>query len=190
MDVRQRHGTGTVRSQRLVNDFEIETGPRDSARASPSRAGSNRRMIRPLSIPVVRRQPGGEVRRAATRMADEAGLPEVKRGEVGASSPLNCATNLARYGRDGRVILQLSPGPGIGLESMPSIRSRAMADVRRSACRMGFRRAARPATASARLPASPSRVRFLDRLPGKGTVVFAWVAAATAASRRRPFDGP
>ena len=71
-------------------------------------------MIRPLSIPVSDVSQAGEVRRAATRMAHEAGLPEVKRGEV-AIVATELATNLARYGRDGRVILQVSTEPGMGL---------------------------------------------------------------------------
>ena len=132
-------------------------------------------MIRPLSIPVFDVSQVGQVRRAATRMADEAGLPEVKRGEV-AIVATELATNLARYGRDGRVILQVSTEPGMGLEVVTIDSGPGMADVQKC-LQDGFSTGGTPGNglgAVRRLAAEFD----LYSLPGKGTVVFARVAAA------------
>jgi anti-sigma regulatory factor (Ser/Thr protein kinase) len=133
-------------------------------------------MIRPLSIPVADLSQAGEVRRAATRMADQAGLPEVKRGEV-AIVATELATNLARYGRHGRVILQVSTEPGMGIEVMTIDAGPGMADVQKC-LQDGFSTGGTPGNglgAVRRLAAEFD----LYSLPGKGTVVFARVAAAT-----------
>ena len=132
-------------------------------------------MIRPLSIPVSDVSQVGQVRRAATRMADEAGLPEVKRGEA-AIVATELATNLARYGRDGRVILQVSTESGMGLEVMTIDGGPGMADVQKC-LQDGFSTGGTPGNglgAVRRLAAEFD----LYSLPGKGTVVFARVAAA------------
>jgi anti-sigma regulatory factor (Ser/Thr protein kinase) len=141
-------------------------------------------MIRPLSISVSDVSQAGEVRRAATRMAHEAGLPEVKRGEV-AIVATELATNLARYGRDGRVILQVSTESGMGLEVMTIDAGPGMADVQKC-LQDGFSTGGTPGNglgAVRRLAAEFD----LYSLPGKGTVVFARVAVATRSATPAAF---
>lgn len=141
-------------------------------------------MIRPLSIPVSDASQAGEVRRAAARMAAEAGLPEVKCGEV-AIVATELATNLARYGRQGRVIVQVSSEPGCGIEVLAIDAGPGMADVQKC-LQDGFSTGGTPGNglgAVRRLAAEFD----LYSLPGKGTVVFARVAAATGSDPSAAF---
>src|SRR3954462_5330081 len=74
---------------------------------------------------------GGEGRRAAARPAEAAGLGETRRGEV-AIIATELANNLARYGRDGRMLLQTSPtaaGPAVEIIALDA--GPGMEDVRR-----------------------------------------------------------
>jgi anti-sigma regulatory factor (Ser/Thr protein kinase) len=73
-----------------------------------------------VSIPVLEASQVGEARRMAGKMAEAAGMTEVRRAEV-AIVATELATNLARYGRDGRLLIQpLSPrtGPCVELISV------------------------------------------------------------------------
>lgn len=63
-------------------------------------------MLAQQSVPVVEVSQVGEARRAAVKLAEAAGLSEVRRAEVGIVAS-ELATNLARYGRNGRLLLQL-----------------------------------------------------------------------------------
>ncbi|WP_020473032.1 ATP-binding SpoIIE family protein phosphatase [Zavarzinella formosa] len=74
----------------------------------------------------------GEARRTAVRMAEAAGLGETARGNV-AIIVTELANNLARYAREGRVLLQTLPGPGGGaiIEIITLDRGPGMPDVGR-----------------------------------------------------------
>ena len=127
-------------------------------------------MIRPASIPVTEVSQVGQARRAATRLADEAGLPEVKRGEV-AIIATELANNLARYGK--RRPLSSSrcpPNPGIG---RPDARRRLRArDGRRpdAACRTAFSTGGTPGNGLGAVRRMSADFDIYS-LPGKGTLV-------------------
>jgi anti-sigma regulatory factor (Ser/Thr protein kinase) len=143
-------------------------------------------MIRPLNIPVSDLSQAGEVRRAATRMGEEAGLSEVKRAEA-AIVATELAKNLARYGRDGRVLLQpVSGASGGGLEVLAVDSGPGMADVQKC-LQDGFSTGGTPGNglgAVRRL----SAVFDLYSRPGKGTVVFARISDAAASVPPAAFE--
>ena len=118
-------------------------------------------------------------------MADEAGLPEVKRGEV-AIVATELATNLARYGA------RWPSDPGnvdrirLGLEMMTIDGGPGMADVQKC-LQDGFSPAGRRATASARSDDSqPSSIS--TRLPEGRWSSRGW-RPLLRAPLRPPFDG-
>jgi anti-sigma regulatory factor (Ser/Thr protein kinase) len=143
-------------------------------------------MIRPLSIPVHDLSQAGEVRRAAARMGQDAGLSEVKRGVV-AIVATELAKNLARYGHNGRVLLQpVTDGAGAGLDILAVDSGPGMADVQKC-LQDGFSTGGTPGTglgAVRRL----STAFDLYSLPGKGTVAFSRVSDAASSAAPAGFE--
>jgi anti-sigma regulatory factor (Ser/Thr protein kinase) len=89
-------------------------------------------MTRPpqVVVPVVEPNQAGEARRTAVRLAEAIGLDEQARGEV-AIVATELATNLARYARNGSLLIQalaLPAGPAIELLSIDA--GPGMADIR------------------------------------------------------------
>ena len=66
---------------------------------------TGRGMTGQLCVPVVEATQIGDARRAATRVARDAGFSDVRCGEV-AIVATELATNLSKYGQDGRLLLQ------------------------------------------------------------------------------------
>jgi anti-sigma regulatory factor (Ser/Thr protein kinase) len=133
-------------------------------------------MIRSLSIPVSDLSQAGEVRRAATRMGEHAGLSEVKRGEV-AIIATELAKNLARYGRNGHVLVQTVTGAGgVGLDLLAVDSGPGMADVQKC-LQDGFSTGGTPGTGLGAVRRLATTFDLYS-LPGKGTVVFARIRDA------------
>ncbi len=89
-------------------------------------------MITDETIAVTESSQIGQARRAAVRLAELSELPEHKRGEV-AIIATELATNLSRYGKDGRFFLQAAKRPGASYVQMLAIdRGPGIADVPRS----------------------------------------------------------
>jgi anti-sigma regulatory factor (Ser/Thr protein kinase) len=88
-------------------------------------------MSHSLSIPVSEASQVGEARRAAMRVAATVGTNEVRRAEV-AIVATELGTNLAKYGREGRLFIQaLSPGTGPCVELVSVDRGPGLHDVQR-----------------------------------------------------------
>jgi anti-sigma regulatory factor (Ser/Thr protein kinase) len=89
-------------------------------------------MISHETIDVTESSQIGQARRAAVRLAELFDLPESKRGEV-AIVATELATNLSRYGKDGRFFLQAVQQPRSSYVQMLAIdRGPGIADVPRS----------------------------------------------------------
>lgn len=115
----------------------------------------------------------GESRRAAVRLAEAAGLGEAARGEV-AIVATELATNLAKYGKNGRLLLQaIAPATGACVELIALDAGPGMADIQRC-LRDGF---SSGGTAGTGLGAVRRlSIEFdLYSVPGRGTVVFSRV---------------
>jgi anti-sigma regulatory factor (Ser/Thr protein kinase) len=73
----------------------------------------------------------GAARRAVTKLADAAGLDETKRGQI-AIVATELATNLARYGRDGKMLVQgVATAAGVSIEMLAVDCGPGIADVQR-----------------------------------------------------------
>jgi len=89
-------------------------------------------MITLETIAVTESSQIGQARRAAVRLAELAEFPENKRGEV-AIIATELATNLSRYGKDGRFFLQSVQQPDASYVQMLAVdRGPGIADVPRS----------------------------------------------------------
>jgi anti-sigma regulatory factor (Ser/Thr protein kinase) len=88
-------------------------------------------MTKQLSVPVVEASQVGDARRAATRLAHDAGFSDVRCAEV-AIVATELATNLSRYGQDGRLLLQRVTVGGRPLVEVVAIdRGPGVADIQR-----------------------------------------------------------
>ncbi len=137
-----------------------------------------------VRIAVSEASQAGEARRVATRMAEAIGFDEQARGEV-AIVATELATNLARHGRDGRLLIQaldLSGGPTMEILSVDA--GPGMTDVPRC-LRDGYSTAGTPGNglgAVRRL----SSVFDVHSTAGVGTVVVARLCRPTS----EPAPGP
>jgi anti-sigma regulatory factor (Ser/Thr protein kinase) len=126
----------------------------------------------------------GEARRAAARLAEAAGLGETRRGEV-AIIATELANNLARYGRDGRMLLQTIPtAAGPAVEMIAFDAGPGMENVRRC-MEDGFSTGGTPGTglgAVRRLSTEFDLYSARDT----GTVVLSRVTAQPASPARAP----
>ena len=84
-----------------------------------------------LCIPIVEPSQIGEARRAAVKLAEASGMNEVRSAEV-AIVATELGTNLARYGRDGRLLIQaLEPCGGARVELIAIDTGPGMQDTQR-----------------------------------------------------------
>jgi len=141
---------------------------------------------RQLCVPVVEATQVGEARRAATKIAQDAGFSEVRSGEV-AIVATELATNLSRYGQDGRLLVQsLTAGGGSFVELLAVDRGPGVADLQRC-LRDGF---SSGGTAGAGLGAVRRLSATFDihSTPGAGTVVLSRVAGHEEAAFDAMFE--
>lgn len=140
-----------------------------------------------VRIAVSEASQAGEARRVATRMAEAIGFDEQARGEV-AIVATELATNLARHGRDGRLLIQaldLSGGPTLEILSVDA--GPGMTDVPRC-LRDGYSTAGTPGNglgAVRRL----SSVFDVHSTAGAGTVVVARLCRPASGSASGPASG-
>ena len=140
-----------------------------------------------VRIAVSEASQAGEARRVATRMAEAIGFDEQARGEV-AIVATELATNLARHGRDGRLLIQaldLSGGPTMEILSVDA--GPGMTDVPRC-LRDGYSTAGTPGNglgAVRRL----SSVFDVHSTAGAGTVVVARLCRPASGSPSGPAAG-
>lgn len=136
----------------------------------------------PTAIPVTEKSQVGQVRRAAMQLARAPAFSDETRGEI-AIVATELATNLARYGREGRFFLQ-----SIGLDQTPSLQMLAVdagpgiADLQRS-LQDGVSTGGTPGTGL-------GAVRRLSHdfdvysVPGQGTVVLSEIGAGAKRKRQ------
>jgi anti-sigma regulatory factor (Ser/Thr protein kinase) len=137
-----------------------------------------------MSIGVSDASQVGEVRRAATRAADAAGLDETRRGEV-AIVATELANNLVRYGRDGRVLLQvISTAGGVHVEIIALDAGPGMQNVQRC-LQDGFSTGGTPGTGLGAVRRLSTEFDIYSA-PGSGTVVLSRVAARPPAAAAGP----
>ena len=128
------------------------------------------------SVPVSEPSQVGEARRAAVRMADDAGLSETESGTV-AVVVTELATNLSKFARDGRVLLQVLCRPsGPCVEVLAIDAGPGMTDVARC-LRDGYSTSGTPGTGLGAVRRMATEFDIYSR-PGKGTVVLARVGGA------------
>jgi anti-sigma regulatory factor (Ser/Thr protein kinase) len=136
-----------------------------------------------VAVAVTEPNQAGEARRAAVRVAEAIGFDERARGEV-AIVATELATNLARYARHGRVLVQaFESGRARTLELLAIDGGPGMADVQ--AClRDGYSTGGTPGTGLGAVQRL-STVFDIHTAPGAGTVILARIArpAGTDPSR-------
>lgn len=134
-----------------------------------------------VAIAVTEPNQAGEARRAAIRIAEAIGFDEQARGEA-AIVATELATNLARYARQGRLLVQaFQSGAGRTLELLSIDAGPGMADVQ--AClRDGYSTGGTPGTGLGAVQRL-STVFDVYTTPGSGTVILARI-------RRPPATGP
>jgi len=93
--------------------------------------GRQHLMTQAVSIAVEDVSQVGEARRAAAQVAKAAGLPESQAGKV-ALIVTELANNLHKYGRAGKIVLQvLTTGRGVAVETLSIDQGPGMSDLRR-----------------------------------------------------------
>lgn len=117
----------------------------------------------------------GEARRAATRLAEAAGLGETQAAEAGIVAT-ELGNNLTRYGRGGRILIQpLAVGGGPGLEILAIDSGPGMADVQRC-MQDGFSTGGTPGTGLGAVRRIAAEFDLFS-IPELGTVVLARIGA-------------
>jgi len=131
-----------------------------------------------VSVAVTEPSQVGEARRAAARLAQDAGLPEVQRAEV-AIIATELASNLAKYGGQGQLFLQTLRSPrGTEVELLAVDRGPGIADVQRC-LRDGFSSAGTPGTGLGAVRRLSSEFD-IHSAPGAGTVVLSRIGTGPA----------
>ena len=139
-----------------------------------------------MSIAVTEASQVGEARRTAAKMARYAGLPEVRCAEV-AIVATELATNLSKYGEQGRLLLQtLSSRHGALVELLAVDRGPGMADVQRC-LRDGFSSSGSPGTGLGAVQRLSSEFD-IHSAPGAGTVILSRVGGAAPGSNGSAFQ--
>jgi len=134
-------------------------------------------------IPVSEESQVGEARRAAARVAADAGMDDVRRGEV-AIVVTELANNLRKYGKDGRLILGVVPGPEPAVQVLAVDKGPGMADPGRCMSD-GFSTGGTTGTGLGAVRRIAAEFD-LHSAAGAGTVVMARVSAVPPADRVRP----
>jgi len=139
-----------------------------------------------VCVPVVEVSQVGEARRAAARIAQDAGFSGVRSGEV-AIVATELATNLARYGQQGRLFVQPLSAGGVSIVELLAIdRGPGVADLSRI-LRDGFSSGGTAGTglgAVRRLSATFD----IHSTPGAGTAVLSRIAGEDEAPRTGRFE--
>jgi anti-sigma regulatory factor (Ser/Thr protein kinase) len=133
-----------------------------------------------LSVAVTEPSQVGEARRAAMRMAAEAGLDEVAVGRVGIVVT-ELGTNLERHAEHGRLMFGLRPtDAGATLEVVSVDRGPGMADVAKC-LRDGYSTGSTPGSGLGAVNRLSGGFSAFS-LPGRGTAIVARIASSAAAS--------
>lgn len=129
----------------------------------------------------------GEARRTATKMAQSAGLPDLRCAEV-AIVATELATNLAKYAEQGQLFLQTLPSRGgsAAIELLAVDRGPGVADVERC-LRDGFSSSGSPGTGLGAVRRLSSEFD-IHSAPGAGTVVLSRIAAGPAGADATSFQ--
>jgi anti-sigma regulatory factor (Ser/Thr protein kinase) len=137
------------------------------------------------SVYVVEASQVGEARRAAARLARTAGFGETDLGRVTLLAT-ELGNNLARYGQQGRLLIQTLRTPtGSIVEVMAIDRGPGMTDVQQC-LQDGYSTGGTPGTGLGAVRRQ-STVFDLHSAPGRGTVVMARVTAERGATNGLPF---
>jgi anti-sigma regulatory factor (Ser/Thr protein kinase) len=135
-------------------------------------------------IPVADASQVGEARRAATRLAEMAGLSETQKGEA-AIVATELANNLAKYGKSGKLLLQpLAVGGAAGIEILAIDSGPGMADVQQC-LRDGFSTSGTPGTGLGAVRRIAAEFDLCS-IRESGTVVLARIGTKPRSGSGRP----
>lgn len=136
-----------------------------------------------IALPIVEASQAGEARRVVTALADQLGFDAVRRGNA-ALVATECATNLVKHARDGRLILQPRVcGDVVGIDLLALDNGPGIADLGR--CRRdGFSTSGTPGTGLGAIQRLSALTDAYSKVPG-GTVLLArlWPGAAPKPER-------